>query len=57
MSDNNKNRIEGIWPTVRVRMKNTENRTQRKVLQTRTARIPAGDLIRRIETELREGAA
>ena len=57
MSDNNENRIEGIWPTVRVRVKNTENRIQRKVLQTRTAQIPAGDLIRRIETELREGAA
>ena len=57
MSDNNENRIEGIWPTVRVHRKNTENRTQRKVLQTRTAKIPAGDLIRRIETELRAGAA
>ena len=57
MSDNNENRIEGIWPTVRVKRKNTENRIQRKVLQTRTAKIPAGDLIRRIETELREGAA
>ena len=40
MSDNNKNRIEGIWPTVRVKRKNTENRTQRKVLQTRVVQTP-----------------